>query len=64
MVGSLLRQTCEKQNQRPQDIIWFMPPPQVAKPYSFYLKIHIDIALSLECSCQKLVDPSLPFSCL
>lgn len=41
-----------------------MPPAQEAKAYSFHLKIHMDIALSLEWSGQKLVAPSLPFSCL
>lgn len=63
MVGSLLRHTQQNQNTGPQDIIWSMPTLQVTKPYSFYLKIQMDIAPILEWSCKKLAAPSLPFSC-
>lgn len=41
-----------------------MPLPQVAKTYSFHLKIQMEKANILEWSCQELAAPSLPFSYL
>lgn len=71
MVGFILRQTCKKQNQGSQDIIWIQnsndPTRIKASRYlygTFHLKIHMDIDLSLEWSGQKLVALCLPFSCL